>query len=88
MSLKYNSFFTYGYTSISLRVLELQFNKSALGYTKINILVYILFICVRTIESPNTAIGIEACFLSRSLNFDAPTPLTAADDEESELFCV
>jgi len=43
---------------------------------------------VRTIDSPNTAIGIEACFLSLSLNFDAPTPLADDDDEDSILFCV
>jgi len=44
----------------------------------------------RTIVSPNTAIGIEACFLSLSLNFDVPTPPVDVDVkvEESRLFCV
>lgn len=45
---------------------------------------------LRTIVSPNTAIGIDACFLSLSLNLDVPTPLVDVDDdvEDSRLFCV
>lgn len=35
-----------------------------------------------TIESPNTAIGMEANFLSLSLNLVAPTPLVDVDDDE------
>lgn len=42
----------------------------------------------RTIVSPNTAIGIEACFLSLSLNFDVPLVDVDVNVEESRLFCV
>lgn len=53
------------------------------------LLVFSLF-NAHTIEIPNTAIGMEACFLSLSLNLVAPTPLVdVEDDEEStRLLCV